>query len=255
MNRILTLLFLIVFLPLLALVACGDNSSSDTSDANSTAGGQNTAADQKLLDIGYSFPDAAQKIEDVHGWLTADKEMSETDMMKVAAEQKTERDLDGTPFQTHVFEKNWAVTADTPTLFSITAETYTMQGGANGLESFEVLTWSRAENKFMLTAQIFDKPLEFIEAIRTDFCTKLDGMRAERRTAVITTGPDDPFNACPALGQFPIAAVEKNGKISGFNIYLADNVAGPHAEGTYTVFIPANEDIINMVRTPYVSDF
>lgn len=226
--------------------------------------GEAAMVSNDLLQFDYKYPAKYDEIEDVQNWLRADKKMSYEDYMKKAEEGKSDNEINNIPFKQHVFTKKWDVTADTAGLYAITSETYNMMGGANGQTTHDTLVWSKAEQKFLITPQIFEKPLEFIDMIRPAFCEGLEEQRAEKRIGTEATKTDaptpkedeeDPFETCPALGQFAIIPFAGGQTITGFNVYVPAGKAGPMSEGTYIIHLIVTEDIINNARAIYISDF
>lgn len=260
MKRFITLMLICLSF---AVTACDDaDQQPEKTDAPVpaavTSGAENqplVREDESLLKFDYTAPESVLEHPDVRQWMADDRHASLADYMKLAREQRDTRLSRDQPFYPFESEKHWTVTADTETIYSIVADVYVFQGGAHGNNSFEVLVFSRAENKFMLAPQMFKKPLDFIQYISPYYCTELNKLRLGKRGFAGDPNIEDAFTKCPAMGQFPIAPIEVKGKITGFNIYLRDNVAGPHADGTYTVHIDVDDVIKSMVRDPYISDF
>ena len=98
---------------------------------------------------------------------------------------------------------------------------------------------------------MFEKPLSFLSEIEPAYCEELNRMREIRRGAPVDPTSQDTFHTCPPLGKQTLAAISNGGKITGFKIYLPDNAAGAHAEGSHKVKIPVTDTIIEKARPPY----
>jgi hypothetical protein len=72
------------------------------------------------------------------------------------------------------------------------------------------------------------------------FCATLDARRAENRGEPVRRDGQDPFSACPRLGEQVLAPVDTDhdGRFDTLRVLMPPYVAGPYTEGDYIVDVP-----------------
>ncbi len=233
-------------------------SQTDTADA-ADMDPTSTVRNDNLLSFEYRYPDSALEIDAVAQWLDQDKEESFADYHTRAGEWRTEAKANGFNFHAYEFSKNWTLTANTPDVYSLAAEVYAFQGGAHGSTYWEVLNWSRVEEDFILTRNMFTAPEQFLSAITPHYCDRLRNMQAEKlgyAASALQNVQARP--ACPDIAEFPIAPVESGRQgdaIYAFKVYLPQGAAGASAEGDYVVDVPVTTAVTDLARPEYQKGF
>ncbi|HEU4959504.1 MAG TPA: DUF4163 domain-containing protein [Sphingomonas sp.] len=263
-----------VLLPL-ALVACSSGDGEENAAANAPAAVETpapatpsplatpqpsatpVARSEKtgLLDFHYAYPAAAAAMPDVAALLDKRAHRARAEALKEARQDKSTAAQADFPFHAHVYHADWTVAADTPRLLSLvgTIETYT--GGAHGMTVYQPLLWDKTAGKEVDPAALFTSAGAAEAALRTRFCDALDAERAKKRGEPVTRS-DEPFSDCiDPLKETLVPAASGQGAIDGFTVYVAPYDAGPYAEGSYTIPVSVDADVLKAVKPEYREAF
>lgn len=143
----------------------------------------------------------------------------------------------GFPARPYAVNQRWTTEAETPALLAFSGLLWEYTGGAHGNSNFAVVLYDRAERRRIETADLFTDPKAALSALRQPWCAALAEERKARRSHNQASGFDD----CPALGGLPIVPVAGGqGAVTGFKVLAAPYVAGPYAEGSYELLVPAD---------------
>jgi hypothetical protein len=215
---------------------------------------QTAIRDTPLLDFEYSWPEAVSSQAPLVAHFKADLSKSYDEALKNARENKTATEQYGGPFNQNMFNRVWTLEGQTARLISLVANTDTFTGGAHPNHDSFALLWDRSVGTGIDFAQLFESPAGLESAVKTSFCRLLDAERLKRREGEKLDGE---FSECPAFSELTIAPVSKEGS-SGFDsiVLIADPyVAGPYAEGDYTIIVPVSAALVAALKPEFRNEF
>lgn len=208
-----------------------------------------------VLEFSYAYPAQAAQVPQIVRKLDAHMRQARSDALKMAQTDAAEARRSGYPFNPHSLETAWKVTADTPHLLALEAETYVFTGGAHGMSAFDVLLWDRRRRAETSMAALVTSERAFADAIRDRFCTALDAARAEKRGAPVVRG-DDEFTQCIDPMKEVLVPTSRDGKrIEGITVVIGPYSAGPYAEGSYDIELPVDKSMLGAIKPEYRSAF
>jgi hypothetical protein len=197
-----------------------------------------THEEDSALAFDYGWPAAADDVPGLQALLRADMEAQRADARRYVAESQANARENGVDFIPHYFEKFWQTAGATPRLLSLTASESASTGGAHGNQSFDALLWDLASDRRVAAAQLLGE--RGLQGMRERYCRALDAERSERRDEPVPARSEDQFWECPPLAEQAIAPADGdgNGRFDRLEVLLAPYVAGPYAEGAYSVEVP-----------------
>ena len=208
-----------------------------------------------LLEFTYSWPAEVSAIPALATRLAADRDASRAKALKEAQEDRAERPADA-PFFPHSLNKKWVVAGNSPRLLSIDTELEFFTGGAHPNRLFESIIWDRQSDREVQALDLFTSPTAARTAITRLYCPALDRLRQEKRGDF--TMPDGmPGTECPDLGKQRIVPTDtdSNGRFDTLVVKLPPYEAGPYAEGSYLVDLPATDEWIAMMKPEHRASF
>lgn len=131
--------------------------------------------------------------------------------------------------------ERWQPDAETDVLLALSARQYSFTGGAHGNLAPKAVIWDRALGHRLAFGQLFADPQAMKAALKPAFCKALDEERKARRGGVANAM----FNDCPDPFAYPIVPVG-DGKIAEIRVLVPPYEAGPWAEGSYDITLPAS---------------
>lgn len=255
----------------LVVAGCSDKESSQQPPQNAAPAGQQPAAspaptaapptapasagkvnrDDAALDFSYEWPAQAAGIAPLDAWLRGHAETQYKEAHGSATRDAAAMKADGFPFRKHALEQKWATVADTPQALVLQAEGYAYTGGAHGMPFHSSIIWDKAREQRIGIGQFFDLS-RFKNLVTGEFCDKLNAERREKRGIVVKPDASDPFNACPDILKQQIIPVSQRGKgLDTVRVIIGPYEAGPYAEGTYTIEMQADGELMRVVKRPY----
>ncbi|WNO53901.1 DUF4163 domain-containing protein [Stakelama saccharophila] len=208
------------------------------------------------LEFSYRIPAEAAAIPGLADMLKTRAETAKRDALTEHAEMAESLPVDA-PARAFELTVDWSVAADTPQLLVLTAEGYDYRGGAHGMPIHRVLYWDKAAAREIPFDALFTDRAAALATVRDDFCAKLDKARADKRgisLAELKKSTDDTmesFTACPEFDEkIPVAFTHPvGGKFGRITFIVPPYIAGPYAEGDYTLDL-----MIPKAMIPYVAD-
>ena len=207
-----------------------------------------------LVDFEYSWPEAVSSQAPLVAHFQADLSKSYDEALKNARENKAATEQYGGPFNQNMFNRVWTLEGQTARLVSLVANTDTFTGGAHPNHDSFALLWDRSAGKGIEFAQLFESPAGLEGAVRTSFCRLLDAERLKRREGEKLDGE---FSECPAFSELTIAPAGKEGSSTFDSVVLIADpyVAGPYAEGDYTILVPVSAALVAALKPEFRSEF
>ena len=195
-----------------------------------------------LVDFEYSWPEAVSSQAPLVAHFQADLSKSYDEALKNARENKAATEQYGGPFNQNMFNRVWTLEGQTARLVSLVANTDTFTGGAHPKHDSFALRWERSAGT----------GIEF--AVRASFCRLLDAERLKRREGEKLDGE---FSECPAFSELTIAPTGKEGSSTFDSVVLIADpyVAGPYAEGDYTILVPVSAALVAALKPEFRSEF
>lgn len=204
-----------------------------------------------LLDFSYAYPADAAALPALAGKLEGDMRDDKADALNIARQDKQARSDNGAPFRPHQMRSQWTVTASTAGLMALLQEKYVYADGGHGMTTYKSLVWDKQNQKEIELAAMMTSPDAFSTAVRDRFCEALDAMRAQKRGAPVVRN-DGEFNQCLDPINQTLALASSNGRsIDGLMVVVAPYQAGPYAEGSYRIALPATPAMVNAIRPEY----
>jgi hypothetical protein len=203
------------------------------------------------LDFSYLWPAEAVSIAPLDSWLKGNADARYADVHMVALRDAAAMKADGFPFRKHALDQKWTTVADTPQVLVLQADGYAYTGGAHGMPFNSSIIWDKVREKRLSIGQFFDLP-RFRNLVTGEFCDLLNKQRREKRGLEVKPDANDPFNGCPDILKQQILPISKRGKeLDTVRVIIGPYEAGPYAEGTYTIEMQADGDLMRVVRRPY----
>lgn len=203
------------------------------------------------LDFAYKWPTQAASISALDAWLRSHAETQYREAHTAAMRDSAAMKADGFPFRKHALEQTWSTVADTPQTLVLEAQGYAYTGGAHGMPFHSSIIWDKAQEKRIGIGQFFDLP-RFSRLVTMEYCDILNRHRREKRGIVVRPDSDDPFSGCPDILKQQIIPVSLRGKgLDTVRIIIGPYEAGPYAEGTYTIEMQVDGEMMRVVRPPY----
>lgn len=249
-------LHLLVPLLLLAAPVAAQDATEETAVAEDEGPitRQTAHRETPLVDFEYSWPQAINSEQQLVAQLQADLSKSYDEALVNARENKTLVEENNGTFNQNFFTRIWSLEGETPRFFSLLAKTDTFTGGAHPNHNSSALLWNRTGDAEVEFADLFESAASMAGAIRAQFCKLLDAERAERRGGEVLEGD---FSECPAFSELTIFPADSDGNKHFESIFLIADpyVAGPYAEGDYSVEVRVSSAVINALKPEYRSDF
>lgn len=204
-----------------------------------------------LLDFAYAYPADAAALPALAAKLEGDMRDDKADALNIARQDKQARTDNGAPFRPHEMHSKWAVTASTAGLMALLQEKYVYADGAHGMTTYKSLVWDKQGHREIELAAMMTSPDAFSTAVRDRFCEALDAMRAQKRSAPVVRD-DSAFSQCLDPINQTLALTSSDGRsIDGLAVVVAPYQAGPYAEGSYRIALPATPAMVNAIRPEY----
>jgi hypothetical protein len=204
----------------------------------------------------YSYPEAVGRIAPLAALLDRRLERKRTELARDAAAARRQARADGFPYNKHSYAAEWKVVSELPDLLSLSADIATYTGGAHGTSRVDSLVWDKQRGRAMEAIELFVTPAALEEALGDRYCEALDRERARRRGEPVPEDSDDSFDQCPDIDDLEVVVGSSNRRtFNRLTVYAAPYVAGPHAEGAYSVELPVTRAIRDAVRPQYQASF
>lgn len=207
-----------------------------------------------VLAFVYSWPGAAASVGPLGAWLRHHADGQYAQARKEAEEGRQAAREGQFPFRAYSYEQHWSVAADTPAVLVLASDGYTFTGGAHGMPFASSLIWDRATGRRIATGAMLDARA-LAGAARAGFCKELDRQRAEKRGGPVDPGADDgvpEFNQCVDMAEQEIVPISRSGAaLDAFRVIIGPYIAGPYAEGSYTVDLPVTPALLAAVKPAY----
>jgi hypothetical protein len=208
-----------------------------------------------LLDFSYSYPAAAAAIPKLVTRFEADLRDGKADALGVARQDRQARTDNGAPFTPHSLKTKWTVRGTTRGFMSLLAEKFMFSGGAHGMTGYDALIWDRQAEKDLSLAAMMTSPDAFSAAVRARFCDALDAERAKRRGKPVVRDEGQFTQCLDPLNQTLVPTSSEGKSFDGLLVMIGPYQAGPYAEGSYAIALPANPSMINAIRPEYRAAF
>lgn len=187
------------------------------------------------LQFSYEWPAAADAVPALRTMLRRDMEAARASAIDHAEEGAREAAEDGREPMQHYYVKGWRVAGHAPGLLSLQASTETFAGGAHGNVGFSGLLWDLAVQAPVEASALLGA--RALERLTPRFCRALDAEREQIRGEPVRADPDDPFTLCPPLAEQVLVPEDEdgNGRFERLHVLIPPYVAGPYADGPYTL--------------------
>ncbi|HVI98782.1 MAG TPA: DUF4163 domain-containing protein [Sphingomonas sp.] len=207
------------------------------------------------IDFDYKIPSRAAAAPALRDHLLADAETGKKATIRDQAQYAKELPPDA-PARPYGLEKSWSVVGETGQLLSLVAAGYVYTGGAHGSDSFETLVWDKTANRAVPFDALFTDKTKALATIRKPFCDTLNKERAKRRGGELGTA-DDWSTRCPEFKDHITLAFAKpvNGTFSRIGVYIPADIAGAHAEGSYTYDLAIPKEMISLIAPEWRASF
>ena len=150
------------------------------------------------------------------------------------------------------YDQEWRVAYENEGLMNLVSETYTYMGGAHGNTAYRSIFWDKGDERVVEPPALFVNWPEAQEMLVPRYCEALNDMRETRRGTPVAEGATDDFSACPSLAEQPVAFDGRSFEgLSALRVLLAPYEAGPYAEGSYEVEIPADAALLTALKARY----
>jgi hypothetical protein len=263
-------------MPFALLLAAGCGSSGLPNNADETASPapstpvDNVAApkaqpmkvdeESDLLEFHLAWPAEVSAIPVLAGKLRASATAHKAELLKMAAEDKAQREKEKFPFNGYEFSRDFDVAGNTPALLSLTENWFEFTGGAHPNHGTRAILWDKGKGGEVGVADLFEGGASKLDVLfRPAYCAALDKARAENRgpsKAAVVVGPDDPFNQCPKFADLALIPRGNAGRPMMSMTFHADPyVAGPYAEGDYDIELPVTAAVLDALKPQYRSSF
>lgn len=209
----------------------------------------------RSLDFEYSWPAAANRIPALRTRLRAERNAAHAQAVRYAADDARMRRRERLDAMGHSYAKQWEVAGDNPGLLSLIGSESTFTGGAHGNHALSALLWDRARNRAVAARDAIGRNV--LTGMSRRYCARLDAMRRERRGEPVDLGPNDPFNACPAIARQVLAPADsdRDGRFDTLCILFSPYAVGSYAEGPYVVEIPFARGDVGAINSAYRARF
>ncbi|EAQ29276.1 hypothetical protein NAP1_00850 [Erythrobacter sp. NAP1] len=208
-------------------------------------------------EFAYRWPRQAAAIPALDAALSAMAERARTEFEASAAEAEADAKRYDYDYRRYASEWTWEVAADTPRFLALTGSQYVYTGGAHGNSTFDAILWDRegheAKGPLEPLSVFTDVPALF-EAASQPYCIALGEARIER---IGEAGLGEAINdICPELSELTVSFGTSNGRmIDRLVLISAPYVVGAYAEGSYSIEVPMNDDMLALVKPQYQSGF
>jgi hypothetical protein len=202
----------------------------------------------------YSWPSEARAIPRLQAQLLKQMRNDRAEIIGMAKESRGDEWFEkGVGYQsTFTYELN----GQSGRLLSLSGRQWQFTGGAHGNGSSIPLLWDKMQNREMTILQLFARPTEYA-LLAPIYCNGLEHERKEKRggDGKLRTLPE--FDECPKLSELSVELVDENQNHRFDHLrFTADPyVAGPYAEGEYTVDLPVTPRLIGGLKPEYRSSF
>jgi hypothetical protein len=226
-------------LPALLLVAAPVTITSATAD----------------LDFRYAWSGEAQAVPALAQRFRGDAAARKAEMLRVASAERAfrrEAKLDWNGLQ---FSREWKTLGQSPALLSLVSTTSSYTGGAHPNTNTKALLWDRRANREITTGALLQAGKSWAGAIRQPFCVFLNRERVKRRQGPVTG--DNWTAKCPALKELTVALADqnRNGRFDHVAVIADAYVAGPYAEGAYTISLPLTAAMLARLKPAFSAGF
>lgn len=233
-------------------LASGAGAQSRAAPATAVAVSEETP----LYQFKYSYPAAVRAIPALKARLDADRDKARATLKSDAVEGRKDARENGFDFTPYYHSTNWLVVTNLPGWLSLSAGAEAFTGGAHGMNWSAGLLWDKAAGRERAVTDLFVSKAAFSAAIRRPFCDLLDADRAERRGEPVNRGSGDGFDECidPADATILLGSADK-AHFTRIGIAVDPYVAGPYAEGGYSITVPVTPAVIRALKPEYRAAF
>lgn len=247
----------------LTLAACGGLSGSaddknlqegDGSSVEQSAAAIDLSDKSALLDFEYVIPPEAAAYPTVKNWM-----MAEAKTLRERAENDARADEEaakkaGFEYRTHSNGTRWSTVADTPILLAFQGMHFFDTGGAHPMSGYRSTIYDKKDAELLNGFDLFTDKEKAIAILTPEYCRTLDEKRLEKRGEA--TSPSDMFGGCPAMTDATIVPISTTpGKIDKMRFILDPYVAGPYVEGEYVIELPADQAMVDLIKSDYQGAF
>ncbi|MFV0644386.1 MAG: DUF4163 domain-containing protein [Sphingomonadaceae bacterium] len=230
--------------------ASSDGSRSASSSAVSSPGGVAISKATDLYSFAYSYPGEAVSVPALAKDLDGDARLREQELAADTRTAAADAKANGYPYRPYETAIEWKTVADLPRFLSLSEQIYVFTGGAHGNTGYEASIWDKTTSQDLVPDDFFTSSAALEQAVRQQFCTRLDAERSKRREGA-PASPDE-YNQCVPVSETTVLLGSSNGQtFNRIGFIAAPYVAGPYAEGSYDITVPVNQAILSAVKPEY----
>ncbi|MBW4330148.1 DUF4163 domain-containing protein [Stakelama sp. CBK3Z-3] len=211
--------------------------------------------DDSVLDFDYTVPAEAAAIPALRQRLLDRAKSDKTEMTKDHAHYASEMRKGGFPVHPYGLTTTWKTVAQTNRFLVLVAEGYRYMGGAHGGDFYEPLVWDKTKDSRVSFGDLFTDKDKALATIRQPFCDTLNRERAKRRGGEgIGSGWE---TECPPFDKMITLAPARTvgGKFARIGVWIPADVAGSHAEGSYSFDLVIPKAMAALVKDDYAASF
>lgn len=213
------------------------------------AGRYTTLTANELLDFRYSFPTIVGSHPALLAKIRADQNAQYNEYLKTARQDAAERKDDHDfPFHRYEFWRDWTIASEAFPLLSLQSHVDDFTGGAHPNHYSSAILWNEKSDAEVNLNGLFGGPGKLWNAIKANYCRKLDAERRRRKTDSV---------GCPARKELTVVPVDSdfNYRIDTLRIIADPYVAGSYADGAYVVSLPITVTLLKSIDPKYRSSF
>ncbi|WP_162627629.1 DUF4163 domain-containing protein [Erythrobacter sp. KY5] len=208
-------------------------------------------------EFAYRWPRQAAAIPALDSALKTMAERTRAEFEASAVEAEADAAQFGYDYRRYASQWTWEVAADTPRFLALTGSRYFYTGGAHGNSTFDAILWDRegdASKGPLEPLAVFSDVPALYAAASKPYCIALGKVRIER---ISEAGLGDAIeDICPELSELTISLGTSNGRtIDRLVMIAAPYVVGPYAEGSYSIEVPMNAEMLALVKPRYRAGF
>ncbi|MEN9683697.1 MAG: hypothetical protein RLZZ427_1448 [Pseudomonadota bacterium] len=209
-----------------------------------------------LIHFEYAYPAAVQAIPVLRARFEVERFKARASLLNDAVAGRKDAKEGGYDFTPYYLSTTWLVVTNLPGWLSLSGATEAFTGGAHGMQSTAALLWDKAAQRERAVTDLFVSKAAFSAAIREPFCARLDAERAVRRGVPVDRASGDGFDECidPAESTVMLGSADK-AHFTRIGIEVDPYVAGPYAEGSYSITVPVTPAVLRALKPEYRAAF
>lgn len=244
--------------------AASDSDAATSTDVAETEtrppGAREVLEDTANFRFRYSYPEAAGRLPELAALLDRRLDRSMATLSRQAADARQQARANGFPYNKLTRQVAWEVVGDLPGWLSMAGEMNEYTGGAHGMYGTLSLVWNKADNTALEGRELFVSNEALQQAVGERFCKELNLQRAARRGDTVVEDAEDIFTQCPPMEDLVVLPASSRGQRSArvfdrLILYAGPYVAGPYAEGDYTLRLNVDAAIMEAAKPEYRASF